>query len=61
MGVVMKELFGDFKPGDKVPVPAQETELAEPPKKKKGKKKDPSELSDQLQHSSTTLQVSANQ
>ena len=44
MGVIMKELFGDFKPGDKVPVSAQETELAEPPKKKKGKKKkDPSE------------------
>ena len=43
MGVIMKELFGDFKPGDKVIVPAQETETTDQPKKKGKKKKDPSE------------------
>jgi len=44
--VVMKELFGEFKPGDKVAVQEQVPELAEPPetkKAKKKKKKDPSE------------------
>ncbi len=42
---VMKELFGDFKPGDKVAVQEQVAELAAPPetKKAKKKKKDPSE------------------
>jgi len=45
MSAIMQGLFGDFKPGDKVPVLAQETELVEEPKKKKSKKKkkDPSE------------------
>lgn len=38
MTKIMESLFGDFKPGDKVPVPSQESELAEPPKKKKKKK-----------------------
>lgn len=42
---VMKELFGDFKPGDKVAVQEQVAELEEPKetKKTKKKKKDPSE------------------
>lgn len=42
---VMKELFGDFKPGVKVAVQDQEPELAAPAesKKAKKKKKDPSE------------------
>ena len=42
---VMKELFGEFKPGDKVEVQEQEPQLAAPPetKKAKKKKKDPSE------------------
>ena len=36
---IMKELFGEFKPGDKVAVQEQEPELAEPPETKKAKKK----------------------
>lgn len=42
--IVMKELFGDFKPGDKVALQEQVPEPAEPSETKKGKKKkDPSE------------------
>jgi hypothetical protein len=41
MDIIMKEFFGDFKPGDKV-LPVQEVEQPKDTKKKK-KKKDPSE------------------
>lgn len=41
MDIIMKEFFGDFKPGDKV-LPVQEVEQPKETKKKK-KKKDPSE------------------
>ena len=58
-GVVMKELFGEFKPGDKVAVQEQEPELAEPPELRRPRRRRRilPNLSDQLLHSSTTQQA----